>query len=346
MPSRIAAIRVALDAMYFTGTHIASRPLLGGIGAILMFHRVRPALPHAFQPNRFLEITPEFLDEVIAGVRSRGFEIVSMNEAMTRLASGRRDGPRFVVLTFDDATRDTLDHAWPVLEQARAPFTMYVASSFASGTGSLWWMAVEDAIRDNDTIHLDFGTDTFHARTATLTEKHDAYAAIVDAITETPGVSTHVMRSLDRNYGIDAHAQCRAECLEWEELRFMAKQDLVTIGAHTVSHPILTHLDETALTHELTASRDTIERELGIRPAHLAFPHGGPREARPREFAAARDVGYASAVTTRTDVVRPGHASCRNELPRITVNGLFQHMRYLDVLLSGAPGALYKAISR
>jgi hypothetical protein len=36
-----------------------------GSGVILAFHRVRPWLERSFAPNRFLEVTPDFLDRVI-----------------------------------------------------------------------------------------------------------------------------------------------------------------------------------------------------------------------------------------------------------------------------------------
>jgi hypothetical protein len=53
-------IRTGLETLYFSGMHHLLRPLFGGVGCILTFHHVRPQRPDAFQPNRLLEITPEF----------------------------------------------------------------------------------------------------------------------------------------------------------------------------------------------------------------------------------------------------------------------------------------------
>ena len=45
------------------------------------------------------------------------------------------------------------------------------------------------------------------------------------------------------------------------------------IGSHTVSHPILSALNETDLHHELQNSADAIEQHLGNRPKGICYPN-------------------------------------------------------------------------
>ena len=63
-------IRTGLETLYFTGLHHFMRPLVGGVGAILTLHHVRPRRPDAFQPNHLLEITPEFLDRLLRRLKN------------------------------------------------------------------------------------------------------------------------------------------------------------------------------------------------------------------------------------------------------------------------------------
>ncbi len=132
----------------------------------------------------------------------------------------------------------------------------------------------------------------------------------------------------------------------WSEIAAGAADPLVTIGAHTVSHPILTTLSETQARAEMADSAAAIAARLGRRPEHFAYPVGQPDAAGPREFALARAVGFKTAVTTRPGVLFPDHAEHLTALPRISVNGEFQRLRYLDVLLSGAPTALKNRFRR
>jgi peptidoglycan/xylan/chitin deacetylase (PgdA/CDA1 family) len=89
-----------------------------------------------------------------------------------------------------------------------------------------------------------------------------------------------------------------------------------------------------------------IEAKLGRRPLHFAYPVGNVAAASAREFAIAAEAGFKTAVTTRPGVLFPEHAKTLTALPRVSVNGEFQRLRYLDVLMSGAATALWNGFRR
>jgi peptidoglycan/xylan/chitin deacetylase (PgdA/CDA1 family) len=92
---------------------------------------------------------------------------------------------------------------------------------------------------------------------------------------------------------------------------------------------------------EMVESRAALERRLGRRVASFAYPVGDASSAGPREFALAREAGYEIAVTTRPGMLFPEHAAHPLALPRVSLNGLWQDLSYLDVLLTGAPFRLW-----
>ena len=91
----------------------------------------------------------------------------------------------------------------------------------------------------------------------------------------------------------------------------------------------------------MTTSKMRLEAEFGRRIDALAYPVGDPTSAGPREFELAREVGFRCAVTTRPGMLFPEHAAHPTALPRVSLNGLWQDEAYLEVLLSGAPFALW-----
>jgi peptidoglycan/xylan/chitin deacetylase (PgdA/CDA1 family) len=344
---RVAAVRAGLDTLYFTGAHRLARRFIAGIGLILTFHRVRPPRPGAFQPNRHLEISPEFLDQTLSALGAHDIDIVSLDEAERRLRT-RRTASRFAVLTFDDGYRDNLTFALPVLKRHRAPFTIYVASAFADGDGMLWWLALEASIAKSDWISatLDGRPQSYDCSTAAAKQAtwNLLHRRLVDERNE--GRMRAIVREIATGAGIDPARQCREECMGWDELATIAGDERATIGAHTVRHPILSRLSREEVRTEMEGGARRIAARLGRRPLHFAYPVGDAGAAATREFQIAAEVGFRTAVTTRPGVLFPEHADTLLALPRVSVNGQFQRQRYLDVLMSGAATALWNGFRR
>jgi hypothetical protein len=155
-----------------------------------------------------------------------------------------------------------------------------------------------------------------------------------------------VVRDLCARYGVDMKALCADLCMTWEDLAELAKDSLCTIGAHTVNHVMLRKVTEPAARSEMEMSRSVIEAALGVRPEHLSYPVGDASAAGPREYAIARELGFRTAVTTKPGVLFPEHREHLMALPRISLNGEYQQMRYVKVLMSGAATAMWNGFRR
>ena len=340
-------IRGGLESLYFSGAHIALRPFVGGVGAILTLHHVRPPRPDRFQPNRLLEVTPRFLTRVVKALRRSGLDLVSLDEMHRRMIEGDFSR-RFVCLTFDDGYRDTLQWAYPILKEAGVPFAVYVPTSFPDRLGELWWLVLEAVIARNDRIGLviDGRDRKFDCRT--VAEKRALYDELYWWLRSRPTEAEmrDVVRNLAAFYHVDVAAFCNELCMSWPELAELAADPLVTIGAHTVNHPMLAKLTKDNARSEMDLSRSVIEAALAVRPQHLSYPFGDRTSAGPREFEIAAELGFKTAVTTRPGVLFPEHAQRLMALPRISLNGDYQRMRYVRVLLSGAATAMWNGFRR
>ena len=262
---------------------------------------------------------------------------------MSAIWKASSDKKRFVCITFDDGYRDNLDFAYPVLKKYQVPFAIYVATGFTDRVGEMWWLALEAVIAKNKLVGLQLdGEDRlFNCRTAE--EKRATYDYLYWWLRrrETEEELRQVVRELAARYNVDIAKFCADLCMTWEEIAGLAADPLVTIGAHTVNHPILAKVPERAVRSELTNSRDVIEAALGVKPQHLAYPVGDRTSAGPREFKIAAELGYKTAVTTRPGAIFRGHADHLLALPRISLNGEFQRPRYARVLVSGAATSLW-----
>jgi peptidoglycan/xylan/chitin deacetylase (PgdA/CDA1 family) len=306
-----------------------------------MFHRVRPDPGEAFAPNAGLEITPAFLDQLLIHLRAQGYDVISLDAALGILRSQEAPPKPFVVLTFDDGYRDLVDHALPILERHAAPFTAYATAGFADHNARLWWIEMETAMRRLGRVDITVGGRRIERDCATAAAKSAAFGDIYWEIRDGgEGQLLDVVAELAAQAGVDSRALTIEACLGWDEIASLARHELATIGAHSVTHPRLAKLDAAAARREMAESRDRIAQETGAAPRHFCSPVGDPTSAGGREFALAAELGFESAVTTRPGMIFSEHCDHFHALPRLSVNGKHQSLAALDVLLSGAPFAL------
>ncbi|HEY6831926.1 MAG TPA: polysaccharide deacetylase family protein [Pseudolabrys sp.] len=324
-------------AIAATGADRRLSPFARGRGVILMLHHVRPWQPREFAPNRVLEITPEFLDFALSELRREGFDIIPLDAVPDRLRRSLGGQP-FAALSFDDGYRDNVEHARPVLMRHRAPWTVFITTDFAEGKGRLWWVELEQTIAVKDRVTLALGGEQLDLPTRTAREKQTAFDIIHACVRAGP---QERMRELIASLAAEAEAGADSLaadlCLNWDEIQSLAGEPDVSIGAHTISHPILAQLDPAAAAREIGDGKARLEGRLGRQIRHLAFPFGDPAAVGVREVRLARQAGFVTAVTSRPGHVFADHGTHLHALPRVSINGLFQSESAFRALLSGVP---------
>jgi peptidoglycan/xylan/chitin deacetylase (PgdA/CDA1 family) len=333
---KYAVIRGAFEALALSGVPRLVRARSACRGVIFTLHRVLPEPPADFAPNAILQVTPAFLAHAIERVRELGLEIVPLDEAIARIRSDVPGKP-FVVFTFDDAYRDNRLHALPVLRRLNCPFTLYVPTGLVEGRGEIWWQALEDIIAREPLLAVPAGAGAEHFVLGSRAQKQLAYDTLHWRMRKMPEHErVALIRSLAAACGYDLVAQCRELIMGWDELREVAADPLATIGAHTVHHYELAKLPAEEARREIAGSIEAITAALGRKPVHLSYPIGGLASSGPREFSLAAELGLTSAVTTRPGGLYAADRARLLSLPRISLNGLFQARRYIDVFATGA----------
>jgi peptidoglycan/xylan/chitin deacetylase (PgdA/CDA1 family) len=340
-------VRSGLETLYFSGAHHLMRPFVAGGGVILTLHHVRPPRFDRFQPNRLLEIKPSFLEDVVRWLRRSRLDLVSLDEMHRRLTRGDLLR-RFVCVTIDDGYRDALRWAYPILKTHQVPFTVYIPTSFPDRLGELWWLALEAVVARNKRVQLLIDGKEHGFDCASVGEKRHLFEQLYGWLRSfrTEEQLRHAVRDLAGRYQIEISAFCDELCMNWDELAMLAADPLVTIGAHTVNHVMLSKVPEKSARAEMEMSRSVIAASLGRRPDHLSYPVGDAASAGPREFRIACELGFKTAVTTRPGVIFPEHRDHLTALPRISLNGEHQQLRYVRVLLSGAATAVWNGFRR
>jgi peptidoglycan/xylan/chitin deacetylase (PgdA/CDA1 family) len=328
--------KALLGGMRLAGLHRWLGRIAGGEGAIVTLHRIRPASNRGgFAPNAHLEITPEFLADLIDWAQNSDIDLVTLDEAKRRL--GTASLRRFLVITMDDGYRDNLQYALPILKQRHCPFTVYVATGFIDRRVNPWWMTLEAVIAGSDSIEHPDGSGKVLPADSDA-EKVSACNQLSEWLQSISEAEQRVtIDALAARHGVDVKALADNAFMNWDEVKEIAAEPLVTIGAHTDGHFALAKLSRDEAREDIEKGAVLLERQLGRRPRHFAYPYGFPAAVGPREHRLAAELGFASAVLTEPGVLRPENLATPTAWPRISMNGYFQSIRYAEVLISGVP---------
>jgi len=326
-----------------TGLDRVIRPLYGGSGAILLLHRVVPRERQSrLAANRRLEITPEYLEQVIVQLRRAGYQAISMD----RLASGfeRRDWPRpFICFSIDDGYADTLEYALPVFEAYQTPFIVYIATGYIDGTILPWHLVLEALV-----VASNPPLPTAHARRAeAIIDRSENRAALFHDLNRkilslSPraqyAFADTLAQESDRSLTAFRHLM-----LDWQGVKALARHPLVTIGAHTVNHPPLSQLATAGqVQQEMLGGKRRLEEKLGQTIEHFAYPFGTRHTIGERERRIARQCGFSTMTTTREGTIHPRHHTHRDSLPRIEIAGGNEaSLKQLMLQLCGVRAMLY-----
>lgn len=328
-----AAIGAGLEASWLIAAAGLMRQARGR-GVIFTLHHVRPHVAQSFAPNAHLEITPDFLDAALRRLKREGYRFVPLDELPALLAEPEGGRP-FAAFTLDDGYTNNLEHALPVFERHRAPFTVFVAKGFAEGSHSIWWETLAVLLRQAGEIRFDFGRGSERLALESPQQQWDAFdrfAAYIHRSDEARAVAALDM--LARENGIEPTDIVRELVMGPEQLQWLAQHPLAALGAHTISHRALARLPEAEARIEMEVSADYLEAVTGIRPVTIAYPYGTPEAATGREAALAGRFGFSVAVTTQPGLPAAGKTGY---LPRMSLNGFYQKRRYVSALASGIP---------
>jgi peptidoglycan/xylan/chitin deacetylase (PgdA/CDA1 family) len=127
------------------------------------------------------------------------------------------------------------------------------------------------------------------------------------------------MEQLAEQNGYDRSEMQSKPLLSWEEVRALSEHPLVTIGAHTQSHTLLSRQPWRVALEEMRTAKQRLEEQIGRSVSAISYPYGGSNMII-RQMA--RWLGFDYGFTT--EACRVNHVTAWNRLalPRIDISEL------------------------
>ena len=307
-------------------------------GIILLYHRVRE--PHS--DPQLLRVSPKHFAEHLKLIREMGCAL-SLPRLVHRLKAGELPR-RAVAVTLDDGYADNLHQAKPLLELYGIPATAFVASGHAGQEREFWWDELEGLLlqpgRLPETLCLDlnglhhrwtlgtaadYGIHDYEryagwnvCRKDDPTPRQGLYRCLCRLMHSLPGTERRrIMDGLLEWAGAKPVVRPTHRVLSRREIVQLADGPWVGVGAHTVTHSILSALPPAAQRDEIRKNKIFLEDILGRPVSGFSYPYGSRADYTSETTSIVRETGFDYACSNFPGFIWRG--SDPYQLPRISV---------------------------
>ena len=196
------------------------------------------------------------------------------------LETALQTGASGVVVTFDDGYANNYELALPILQKYDFPATIFLTTGFLDRAVPLWVDRLEFLIRTAPACDLTFEwRDTsFSLSLRGFRRRTEAKVKLNQSLRGLPPDEIHEFLGK-----LESHLQLRYSWetipellrpLSWDQVRAMRNTGLISLGCHTVTHPVLARCSEQVQVFEIQESKRRIEAELDEECIGFAYPYG------------------------------------------------------------------------
>lgn len=275
--------------------------------SILIYHRVlaRPD-PLLGEPDAV-----EFRRQMLR-VR-RHFNFLPLAEAARRLQDGSLPA-RALCVSFDDGYRDNHDVALPILKALEIPATFFVATGFLDG-GRMFNDTVIETLRrlpEGECRPDCLAGEALHLHD--LDSRRQALGRVLEAVKYHPIAERLALVAQFASLS----PQPLPDDLMMDSAQVRALHEAgMTVGGHTVNHPILTQIDAAEAEGEIRTGKERLEGLIDAPVTVFAYPNGRPgQDYDASHVEIVRRLGFECAVSTHHGVATRDSDPC--QLPRFT----------------------------
>jgi peptidoglycan/xylan/chitin deacetylase (PgdA/CDA1 family) len=276
----------------------------GGDLCVVTYHGVLPAeykVTDACQDGAL--VSAEQFRRQLRLLKSR-YQVISPEQVLDWAANGKQLPKRAVLVTCDDGLLNTLTDMLPVLIEEKLSCLFFVlADSTGEKSHRLWYEELYLAL-----TAAPNGTFRFAGITIELKERSQrrvVWGKLLQQLSKLDNLQRAAFVEAARlQFGLDNswdarfssnEAQRRRCCLlNLDELRQLVDHGM-SVGSHTLSHPVLSQQSYEQAWKEISESRTALENALGKPVWALAYPFGDPASVTAREWQMAEQAGFECA---------------------------------------------------
>lgn len=232
---------------------------------------------------------------------SRFYNIISLNDYFNSLENEKQI-ERGLVLTFDDGYRCFYNNVFPILKKYNIPATVFITTGFIENNEDIFWhdklIYLIASTKEREFSCKEISIKRYKLRNSKDKNKfYNNMSRILKEfnINERNEIINKLFLALNGN---ENELKKTDQMLTWTQIREMHASGLVSFGAHTVSHPILTRVSLETAENEIKNSKEHIEKILNCYIKFFAYPNGSHDDFNTEIIDLIKKSGYSLSFTT------------------------------------------------
>jgi peptidoglycan/xylan/chitin deacetylase (PgdA/CDA1 family) len=258
---------------------------------ILVYHRVND------EHDSFFPATPTGVFAKQMDYLASNFNVLSLEDAVERMRIN--DIPdSAVVITFDDGYKDNYLNAFPILKRLSISATIFLTTEIIGSEKVIWHDRVFSAFRETKSPYLKgFVNTSRRVPLETIRDKLNAQREVLDFLRTLDDRERMIwIDKLIEHLNVKDGGETQGIMLTWEEITIMHQKG-ISVGSHTVTHPILSKLPIDRARVEISESKKIIEKKLDTKIKAFAYPSGRREDFDATTKDLLREAGYECALT-------------------------------------------------
>ena len=295
------------------------RPFQHGAVTIFMLHR----FADSEYGNRGHSI--DALRANLSFLRRHRFPLMGLPELLRELDEHRLGSAPAVVFTVDDGYGDFARVAAPVFAEFDCPVTVFVTTGFVDGGLWMWWDKIIWALSQSkrESVELRVGPDLYRYSLDSAAARWRASTDLIERVKKYPDAA--MQAAIDDLLHL-ADVELPRELprmflpMTWDDISRCANQG-VTFGPHTVTHPLLSRVDDARSLAELEGSWRRLSAATPAAIPVFCFPNGDYASFTDRERRVVKSMGMRASVLAEQHFTTSAYAQFKAadvtvELPR------------------------------
>ena len=210
------------------------------------------------------EENSHLFEKIILALKAR-YELVSVAR-LQELLLDKKEIKNICHISFDDGEKSFYNIIFPILKKQQVPVSLFVSPDLINSNGNFWFQEMEGydekIIKNILSQLLNISVDKMKKYSSSSILKCLPFSKI-KRVAELYRQQTNCGKKAPQNMNAD-------------QLREVEASGLVTIGAHTLNHPVLKNEDDETCSYEIRESINKLELLLGHPITYFAYPNGRP----------------------------------------------------------------------